>query len=42
MLYVLDEEDVSPLRLSAQEGLRESHKKLQISKKADSCKSDRQ
>jgi hypothetical protein len=42
MLYVLDEEDVIPLRLSAQEGLRESHRKLQISKKADFCKSKKQ
>lgn len=42
MLYVLDEEEVSPLRLSAQEGLRESLRKLQVSKKADSCKSKRQ
>ncbi len=42
MLYVLDEEEVSPLRWSAQEGLRESHRKLQISKKTDSYKSKRQ
>lgn len=42
MLYVLSEEEVSLLRLSAKEGLRESHRKLQICKKADSCKSERQ
>jgi hypothetical protein len=42
MLYILDEEEASPLRLSDQEGLRESHRKLQISKKIDSCKSERQ
>jgi hypothetical protein len=42
MLYVLDEEDVIIIRLSALEGLRESHRKLQISKKADSCTSKRQ
>jgi len=42
MLYLLDWEEVSPLRLSAQEGLRESHRKLQISKKADPCKSEKQ
>lgn len=33
MLYVLDEEEVSPLRLSAQESLRKGHRKLQIRKK---------
>jgi len=32
MLYLLDEEEVSPLRLSAQEGLRKSNRKLQIRK----------
>jgi hypothetical protein len=42
MLYVLDEEDVSPLRLFAQEGLRERHRKLQISKKADACNIEKQ
>jgi hypothetical protein len=41
MLYVLDEEDVSPLRWPAQEGLRKSHRKLQISKKTDSCNDER-
>ncbi len=30
MLYVLDEEEVSPLPLSAQGGQRESHRELQI------------
>ncbi len=39
MLYILDEEDAILLRLSVQGGLRESYRKLQISKKADSCKS---
>ena len=33
MLYVLDEEEVSPLSLSAQEGLRKGHRKLQMRKK---------
>ena len=33
MLYVLDEEEVSPLSLSAQEGLRKGHRKMQIRKK---------
>ncbi len=42
MIYVLEEEEVSPLPLSAQGGLRESHRKLQISKKSDSCKNERQ
>jgi len=42
MLYVLDEEDVTPLRLSAHGGLRQSHRKLQVSKKADSYKNKRQ
>ena len=42
MLYVLDEEDVIPFPLSAQGGLRENHRKLQISKKADSCNGERQ
>ncbi len=42
MLYILDEEEASPIRLSVQEGLRESHRKLQISKKSDSCKNERQ
>jgi len=33
MLYVLDKEEVSPLRLSAQEGLRKGYRKLQMRKK---------
>ncbi len=42
MLYVLDEEEVSPLPLFAQGVLRESHRKLEISKKADFCRNERQ
>lgn len=33
MLYLLVWEEVSPLRLSAQESLRKGHRKLQIRKK---------
>jgi hypothetical protein len=32
MLYVLDWEEISFLSLSAQEGLRKGHRKLQVSK----------
>jgi len=34
MLYLLGEEDVSPLCLSAQEDLRKDHRKLQVSKES--------